>query len=68
MIPRNALRQAKGRLELAACPYLLNERSSIPYLYVYETKQGGRNKSAQAFRADDPAAVNQLTDLLLAAQ
>jgi integrase len=67
MIPRNALAQANGRLKLAACPYRLRERSS-QYLYVYETKRGGRRRSAQAFRADDPAAVNQLTDLLLAAQ
>jgi integrase len=68
MIPRNALAQAKSRLDLAACPYRLRVRSKSPYLYVYETRKGGRNKAAHSFRADDPVAVNKLTELLLAAQ
>lgn len=66
MIPRNPLTQATTRLRLAGCPYQVRRRLKSPYLTVYETKKGGRSQATR-FEANDPTALNRLTELLLAA-
>ena len=69
MGPRGALQQAASRLRMAACPWRIRRHptGNSPFVYVYETRRGGRSQAARGYRIENDREVQQLVDLLLEA-